>query len=94
MMAAFAELLVSATELVELEGLRLRQQVSGLIQSLVLMLVAGAMLVTAGAWLTWASFTALAAALSPAVSGFIMGGVSLLIAGVLLWLGRQNQRSH
>jgi phosphate/sulfate permease len=87
--AALAELLISAVELVELEGLRLRKRARGLVQSLVLMLVAGGMLLAGGVWLTWATYTALATALSPALAGFIIGGVSLVIAGVLLWLSRR-----
>jgi predicted phage tail protein len=89
MTGALAELLISAVELVELEGLRLRQRARGLVQSLVMMLVAGALLITASVWLTWALFTALATALSPALAGLIIGGVSLLLAGVFLWLSRK-----
>jgi predicted phage tail protein len=90
MTAALAELLISAVELVEVEGLRLRRRARGLVQSLVMMLVAGGLLLAGAVWLTWATYTALATALSPALSGFIIGGVSLLLAGVFLWLSRQR----
>jgi predicted phage tail protein len=89
MTSALAELLISAVELVEVEGLRLRRRAKGLMQSLVMMLVAGGLLIAAAVWLTWATFTALATALSPALAGFIIGGVSLLLAGVFLWLSRR-----
>jgi predicted phage tail protein len=89
MTGALAELLIGAVELVELEGLRLRQRARGLVQSLVMMLVAGSLLIAASVWLTWALFTALATALSPALAGLIIGVVSLVLAGVFLWLSRR-----
>lgn len=89
MTGALAELLISAVELVELEGRSLRRKVQGLMQSLVMMLAAGAMLIAASVWLTWALFTALATALSPALAGLIIGVVSLLLAGGFLWLSRK-----
>ena len=89
MTGALAELLISAVELIELEGRSLRRKVQGLMQSLVMMLAAGSMLIAASVWLTWALFTALATALSPALAGLIIGVVSLLLAGGFLWLSRK-----
>ena len=89
MTGALAELLISAVELVELEGRSLRRKAQGLMQSLVMMLAAGSMLIAASVWLTWALFTALATALSPALAGLIIGVVSLLLAGGFLWLSRK-----
>ncbi len=89
MTSALAELLIGAVELIELEGLRLRQRARGLVQSLVFVIVAGGLLLTGSVWLTWATYTALATALSPAVAGYIMGGASLIVAGVFLWLSRR-----
>jgi predicted phage tail protein len=90
MTGALAELLISAVELVELEGRSLRRKVQGLVQSVVFLLAAGALLIAGSVWLTWALYIALATALSPAWAGLIIGGVSLLIAGVFLWLGRRS----
>jgi predicted phage tail protein len=90
MTGALAELLISAVELVELEGRSLRRKAQGLVQSLVFMLAAGALLIAGSVWLTWALYTALATALSPALAGLIIGGVSIVIAGVFLWLGRRT----
>ena len=89
MTGALAELLISAVELVELEGRSLKRKAQGLMQSLVMMLAAGSMLIAASVWLTWALFTALATALSPALAGLIIGVVSLLLAGGFLWLSRK-----
>ena len=89
MTGALAELLISAVELVELEGRSLRRKAEGLMQSLVMLLAAGSMLIAASVWLTWALFTALATALSPALAGLIIGVVSLLLAGGFLWLSRK-----
>lgn len=89
MTGALAELLISAVELVELEGRSLRRKAQGLMQSLVMLLAAGSMLIAASVWLTWALFTALATALSPALAGLIIGVVSLLLAGGFLWLSRK-----
>lgn len=89
MTGALAELLISAVELVELEGRSLKRKAQGLMQSLVMMMAAGAMLIAASVWLTWALFTALATAFSPALAGLIIGVVSLLLAGGFLWLSRK-----
>lgn len=89
MTGALAELLISAVELVELEGRSLKRKAQGLMQSLVMMMAAGAMLIAASVWLTWALFTALATAFSPALAGLIIGVTSLLLAGGFLWLSRK-----
>ena len=80
---------VVPVELIELEGRSLRRKAQGLMQSLVMLLAAGSMLIAASVWLTWALFTALATALSPALAGLIIGVVSLLLAGGFLWLSRK-----
>ncbi len=89
MTVALAQMLINAVELFELEGLRFRQQLQTLLQSLVFVLVAGGLLLTGSVWMTWAAFTALSLALSPALAAFIIGCFSLLAAGVFLWLSRK-----
>jgi hypothetical protein len=89
MTTALAQVLISAVELFELEGLRFRLKLRALFQSLVFVLVAGGLLLTGTVWMTWAAFTALSLALSPALAAFIMGCFSLISAGVFLWLSRK-----
>ena len=89
MTAALAQMLISAVELFELEGLRFRLHLRALLQSLVFVLVAGGLLLTGTVWITWGAFTALSLAFSPALAAFMIGGVSLVLAGGFLWLSRK-----
>jgi hypothetical protein len=90
MMTSVAELAIGLVELLETEGQRFQRRVSGLILAIGLKLGAVLLLLAGLAWLIWAGFIQLNTVLMPAASAAIMGLVSLVIAGGLLWASNRQ----
>jgi hypothetical protein len=90
MMTSIVELAVSLVELLEIEGQRFGRRVSGLVVAIGLKLGAVLLLVVGLAWLIWAGFIQLNTVLVPAASGAIMGLVTLMFAGGLLWASNRQ----
>jgi hypothetical protein len=82
---SLAELVIGVVELLEAEGARVRQRVTGLAASIGLALGAGLLMLVGAGWLAWAGFTALAAALAPAAAAALIGVACLVVAGGVLW---------
>jgi hypothetical protein len=88
-MNAFAETLIGAVQLVELQGLRVKRRAQNMMRAVVLNVVAVGLLLAGLVWLAWAGFMLLSVVFSPMLAGFMTAGVLLLLGSLCLWLGKR-----
>ncbi|PZA08859.1 MULTISPECIES: hypothetical protein [unclassified Meiothermus] len=84
-MSALADVVIGVVELLEAEAHRLRTSVKGLLLAVFLVLAAGLLMLGAVGWLVAAAYLQLLTWLPPAGAAALIGVVTLLIAGGILW---------
>lgn len=92
MTAYLAEYVIALADLAEAEGRSLRRGLVGLAWAWAFVVIAAVLLLAALALWLWAIYLALAAFMSPAIAAAATGTLSLLIAGLPIWLAIRSVR--
>ena len=94
MLRALSDFVISLLELLEAESRSLRKGVVTLGTSLVFVSLAGFILFFALAFLIWSLYQALTPLLPAAVVSLLCGLTLLILAGVCLWIARNQIRTN
>jgi len=90
-MTALADVVISTVELLEAQARKLRSDLRGLLLSVGLILVAGILLLGGLGWLVAAGYLQLRAWMDPAPAAALMGLLTLLTAGGMLWIAMRKK---
>jgi hypothetical protein len=90
MMSSIADLAIGVVELFETESQIVRRRITGMALSVGLKLGASLLIVAGLIWLVWAGFAQLSVMLEAPAAAAIMGLVTLLLAGGLLWASERQ----